>query len=815
MSDAKQVQKGMRIENRYRIVRKIAEGGMATVYQAQDERLSRPVAIKIMHTQLAQGVHREQFIARFRREATSAAQIANPHIVQVYDTGEFEGLDYLVMEYVHGVNLRYEMNMHGTFSVKDTLRLLAQTLDGLASAHIAGVVHRDIKPENILINDRGNVQITDFGLARAISQATLSSTGLLLGTAAYLAPEMIEKNLATPQGDLYSAGTMAWEMLAGKVPFTADNPVTLVFKHVHEDTPSITTVCTGINIKVAKFLEKLTSRDMNLRPDNASEALAELRTISKELTSKDWSYRFKESEIQSEDVLDDSTMLINSRKLDNLKISNENEVENANEEDTSYTHQNTIENPSNSEETSELNEKTAKDSANETSESENIINLPDFLDNDIRSVNDDDIPLPPSKKSNELNEHNELNQDKSYDIAESENNLISKDNTQAKNSSTNNITQAMPWRSAKTSDVDYNYNNDPLEDFNDSNLPTIALEKSKIYSNSSKTKETQGKTSRKKVIFIAITILASIFIVACAIIWYFYGPNSYWTLPKPDDLSCSRTKTCKIADIKWENYERTLKVAGIPYKVELEYSDDIDSGNVISTTPDLVGSHINKHNHEYAKIIVSRGIKQATIPIDILSSKSNKPIEILRKAGFTNIIHRDILDMYSLDVPKGEIIDVSPQAGTTTDHNKPVTVILSKGPMPVEMPDIVNKSKDNAQQSLNDLKLNATYSEEYSDTVSKGNVISASKPKGEKLHWGDSVSIVISKGPQTVIMPDVRGKNKDEARKILEDLGLQVKISAPLGDFTHVVRLQSTSPGKEVRLKDNSGNATVITLTVV
>lgn len=815
MSDAKQVQKGMRIENRYRIVRKIAEGGMATVYQAQDERLGRPVAIKIMHTQLAQGVHREQFIARFRREATSAAQIANPHIVQVYDTGEFEGLDYLVMEYVHGVNLRYEMNMHGTFSVKDTLRLLAQTLDGLASAHIAGVVHRDIKPENILINDRGNVQITDFGLARAISQATLSSTGLLLGTAAYLAPEMIEKNLATPQGDLYSAGTMAWEMLAGKVPFTADNPVTLVFKHVHEDTPSITTVCTGINIKVAKFLEKLTSRDMNLRPDNASEALAELRTISKELTSKDWSYRFKESEIQSEDVLDDSTMLINSRKLDNLKISNENEVENANEEDTSYTHQNTIENPSNSEETSELNEKTAKDSANETSESENIINLPDFLDNDIRSVNDDDIPLPPSKKSNELNEHNELNQDKSYDIAESENNLISKDNTQAKNSSTNNITQAMPWRSAKTSDVDYNYNNDPLEDFNDSNLPTIALEKSKIYSNSSKTKETQGKTSRKKVIFIAITILASIFIVACAIIWYFYGPNSYWTLPKPDDLSCSRTKTCKIADIKWENYERTLKVAGIPYKVELEYSDDIDSGNVISITPDLVGSHINKHNHEYAKIIVSRGIKQATIPIDILSSKSNKPIEILRKAGFTNIIHRDILDMYSLDVPKGEIIDVSPQAGTTTDHNKPVTVILSKGPMPVEMPDIVNKSKDNAQQLLNDLKLNATYSEEYSDTVSKGNVISASKPKGEKLHWGDSVSIVISKGPQTVIMPDVRGKNKDEARKILEDLGLQVKISAPLGDFTHVVRLQSTSPGKEVRLKDNSGNATVITLTVV
>ena len=143
------------------------------MYEAVDERLGRTVAIKVMHTQLAQGPHRDQFVERFRREANSAAAIANPHIVQVYDTGEFNGLDFLVMEYVHGVNLRHEMNVQGTFSVRETLRVIAETLDGLASAHRAGVVHRDIKPENILINDRGHVQITDFGLAKAASQATL------------------------------------------------------------------------------------------------------------------------------------------------------------------------------------------------------------------------------------------------------------------------------------------------------------------------------------------------------------------------------------------------------------------------------------------------------------------------------------------------------------------------------------------------------------------------------------------------------------------------------------------------------------------
>ncbi len=172
-----------------RVIRKIAEGGMATVYEAEDTRLERRVAIKIMHMQLAQGAHREQFVERFHREAKSAAAIANPHIVQVYDTGEFNGLDYLVMEYVHGVNLRHDMNLQGTFSVREMLRVISETLDGLAAAHRVGVVHRDIKPENILINDRGHVQITDFGLAKAASQATLSTTGMLLGTAAYLAPE--------------------------------------------------------------------------------------------------------------------------------------------------------------------------------------------------------------------------------------------------------------------------------------------------------------------------------------------------------------------------------------------------------------------------------------------------------------------------------------------------------------------------------------------------------------------------------------------------------------------------------------------------
>ena len=762
MDESSQAQEGMCIENRYRIVRKIAQGGMATVYQAQDERLDRPVAIKIMHTQLAQGVHRQQFIARFRREATSAAAIANPHIVQVYDTGEYEGLDYLVMEYVHGVNLRYEMNTQGTFSVRDTLRLLAETLDGLASAHQAGVVHRDIKPENILINDRGHVQITDFGLARAISQATLSSTGLLLGTAAYLAPELIEHNLATPQGDLYSAGMMAWEMLAGRVPFTADNPVTLVFKHVHENTPSISTACPEINEKVAQFISKLTARDMNERPDNASEALAQLRALSKQLQPEDWQYKLQEPE--------DQQSLLNLSPLENLNAS----AEHAD---------------------SDSDLKSSKD------------------ENDTKDINADNF----AENSSVNTENND------YDDAT----IMLQQN---KNLSSSSEDYSEASNKTYTETMSYNSKDDPLSEFDDSNMPTIAISAKNLSANNGSnsiiptlqpkdSNNRNSKNSKKKAFIIAGSSTAVVLVAAIAGgLWYMLGPGSYWTLPKPDDLQCSNRAACKITDINWQQYEHTLKVAGIPYTVSQNYSDDVPAGKVLETNPDVVGGHIGKHGNNRLRVVLSLGIRKSTIPKDITDPNSyngKNPIKALKKAGFTNIVHHKSSDIYSLEIPEGSVIDISPDPGTRMNHNDEVSVLLSKGPMPVQMPEVVNHTKAEADAALSDAKLSVTYDEENSDTVAKGKIISSSVDAGTQLHWGDSVKLVVSKGPKTITLPNVCGKNTDEARRIIEGLGLQVKISAPLGDFMHVVRFQSPSGGSEVPVKDARGNATVVTLTVI
>ncbi|MFU0524763.1 protein kinase domain-containing protein [Gardnerella pickettii] len=761
-----QAQLGMCIENRYRIVKKIAEGGMATVYKAQDERLNRPVALKIMHTQLAQGLHREQFIARFRREATSAASIANPHIVQVYDTGEFEGLDYLVMEYVHGVNLRYEMNKYGTFSVKDTLRVLAQTLDGLASAHLAGVVHRDIKPENILINDRGNVQITDFGLARAISQATLSSTGLLLGTAAYLAPEMIEKNLATPQGDLYSAGMMAWEMLAGRVPFNADNSVTLVFKHVHEDTPSIKTVCKDINSSVADFLSSITAREMEKRPSDASKALNILRRVCSGLSEEEWQYKF--------------------------------EVD--------------------------------LDAENQSFEGSIITNKLEDKNSNLKSQ----IPLPPSINSNTFNSNTLGNSDSSNDTISNTkelNKTVDMDKTTDIDKTADiDATQALSTKNSDFNEGSSNYSSstssNPLEDFNDNNMLTVTMRAPQFISERLKAKRDKsnnandnGKKTRKNIIIISASCAAiAAAAVAFGAYWYYLGPGSYWSLPKPNTQECASQSACKITNVPWAEYERTLKISNIPYSVSKDFSDNIPEGNIILTNPDFSGGKISKRNNGRVKIVVSKGVRKSTIPEDIIDPTSNAgkdPIKALKKAGFTSITHKSSEDIYSLEIPKGCVVEISPTPGMQMNHNKNITVILSKGPMPVSMPDVVNLTKEEADKAFNEAKLVPNYSEEFNDKVEKGKIISASVQKGTQMHWGDKLDVVVSKGPKTITMPDVRNKNANDARRILESLGLKVNISAPLGDLMHTVRFQSAAPGSQVRVLDESGNPTTVTLTII
>lgn len=748
------------IEGRYRIVRNIAEGGMATVYEAIDERLGRTVAIKVMHTQLAKGPHREQFVERFRREANSAASIANPHIVQVYDTGEFNGLDFLVMEYVHGVNLRHEMNVQGTFSVRETLRVVAETLDGLASAHRAGVVHRDIKPENILINDRGHVQITDFGLAKAASQATLSSTGMLLGTAAYLAPEMIENNQATAQGDLYSVGIMAWEMLTGKVPFDSDNPVTLVFKHVHEDVPSVATVCQGIDPSVAAFIAHLTARQVDARPADGAAAAEELSQLAAKLPLEAWQYR-----LYAEPIGGDHTDATAAALVGNIA------------------------------EQAPLTGVPAGAATFEPS-------VPAFLADDVASNTTDtggaaDVnpPAPPVAPTTAL------------------------DSSTPADASAPYKTQIMAQSGSETQVL-------PQAGDAFTRAPALSDEPD-VASNGTGPKK---QRSKKPLIIVLVIVLVLAAIGGTAGWWWFAGPGSYWSVPKPNDVTCDANAgtECSLTGADWATYESTLKALGIPYKTHKEYSDDVAEGKIISSsvnkTKAVVNSHISKRANQELTVVVSKGVRMATIPKDILDANSangKNPLNALKKAGFDNVKHDESKDEYSMDTPQGVALTISPDPGTTANHNDEVTITLSKGPMPVTMPDIVGKTQYEMQAALGELKLTANVTEQYDDKVEAGQVISASQEAGARLKWGDSVDVVISKGPEMATIPSgLVGKQERAVTKTLEGLGFKVKTDKVLGGLFGTVRTVKSgdtdlSNGGKIRLRDANGNPTVITLTIV
>ncbi|PJM79721.1 protein kinase domain-containing protein [Bifidobacterium scaligerum] len=705
------------IEGRYRIVRNIAEGGMATVYEAVDERLGRTVAIKIMHTQLAQGPHRDQFVERFRREANSAAAIANPHIVQVYDTGEYNGLDFLVMEYVHGVNLRHEMNLQGTFSVRETVRVIAETLDGLAAAHRIGVVHRDIKPENILLNDRGHVQITDFGLAKAASQATLSSTGMLLGTAAYLAPEMIEHNQATPQGDLYSVGIMAWEMLTGKVPFDSDNPVTLVFKHVHEDVPPVSTVCTGIDPSIAAFVSHLTARQVEERPADGMTAAEELRQIAAKLPLEAWQYRLHaESEIS--DRTDATAPALVGRIGESVHPSH------------------IADNP-------------APTSA-----------MP---------------PAPPAAPTTALE-------------------------TQAERTQVMGVAQSNALGDQPTDTV----------------IPTeVHLDE--------RSADQPSKHNRKPLIIALAVLLIVALVAGGGAWWWFAGPGSYWSVPQPEDVSCAADDTeCALTGADWTTYESLLKTAGIPYTMTQGYSDTVAEGHVISASVDAadayVGTHIGRRSDQQLTVVVSKGVRMVTIPSDILDATSTNgkdPLNALKKAGFDKVTHDSGKDDYSLDVPEGAALTISPDPGTTLKHNSEVTITLSKGPKPVTMPDVTDMTKDEVQSALEELNLTANITEEYDDKIAAGKVISTSQEAGTQLKWGDSVDVVISKGPETITLENYVGQKASTAKAALEKLGFTVSVESQItvdSSKDKTVASQNPVGGTVVRLRDANGNPTAITL---
>ncbi|MEU8504300.1 Stk1 family PASTA domain-containing Ser/Thr kinase [Streptomyces brevispora] len=297
---------GQLLDGRYRIDARIAVGGMATVYRAMDTRLDRVLALKVMHPALATDA---SFVERFIREAKSVAGLAHPNVVAVFDQGAQGGYVYLAMEYVAGCTLRDVLRERGALQPRAALDILEPVLAALGAAHRAGFVHRDMKPENVLIGDDGRVKVADFGLVRAVGTVT-DTTGSVLGTVSYLAPEQIERGTADTRADVYACGVVLYEMLTGTKPHAGDSPAQVIYQHLNEDVPAPSAVVPGLAPELDELVASATARDPEVRPFDAVALLAESLRARSGLTDAQLDSIPPQARAGARDAAEDRTSVI-------------------------------------------------------------------------------------------------------------------------------------------------------------------------------------------------------------------------------------------------------------------------------------------------------------------------------------------------------------------------------------------------------------------------------------------------------------------------------------------------------------------------
>lgn len=267
--------------NRYEIIRKIGDGGMAFVYEAKDRLLNRVVAVKVLRPEF---VDDEEFLAKFKREAEAVANISHPNIVNVYDVGCDGKVNYIVMEYVDGQNLKEIIKSEGTLDEYTALDITKQIAKALGAAHKKGVIHRDIKPHNILISKEGrDVKVADFGIAKAATNSTMTNIGSIIGSVHYFSPEQAKGKPVKNNADLYSLGIVLYEMLLGKVPFKGDSPISIALQHINEDIEFSSEEKTQIPQSIRTLIKKLTEKSPEDRYQSSEEVIEDIEYIEQNI----------------------------------------------------------------------------------------------------------------------------------------------------------------------------------------------------------------------------------------------------------------------------------------------------------------------------------------------------------------------------------------------------------------------------------------------------------------------------------------------------------------------------------------------------
>ena len=612
---------------------------MATVYRAHDRRLDRTVALKLMHVHLADS---PDFVSRFRREARAAARLSNPGVVAVYDQGSLDGVAYLVMEYVEGPTLR-DLIAAGPLSVKEALGLVAQLLRPLGAAHRAGLVHRDIKPENVLLPSDGSVaKVADFGLARAVTEVTQTTTGNVLGTVAYLAPELITSGDSTSRADVFSAGVVLYELLTGEQPFTADSPIQIAFRNVHEDVPLPSKLVPDMPADVDELVATMTRREPQDRPADADEALALLRNVVDELTDSELSVRRGggTGSIRTQQVMTANAQAARSA-IDNEPQESEDE---ASSEDSTHAGMRTVSLPIGSigpdakGRTRALSRKAVAADAQRTTAVPTRGRGPGDLKRRTAIIVG---LLAVAGTGAGATWYLTVGPGRRVPVP----NIVGMSEDQAQLALEK---QGLDWGT-------------PTRAYSDT-VPAGSVV------------SCQPKVGQKVGLGQAVTAVIS---------------RGVETKTVPDVVGKTKDQASAV-----------IKGAGLTLgDVTEQYSASVDSGKVISSDPKA--GKVIEHTAKIS-IVVSKGKEPATIP-DVTGQSEDEAKKTLEDAGLKKgKVSKD----YSDSVAKGNVISSSPIAGASGYYKgDSVDLTISKGPEKVTIPDVTGKSQDEAKKTLEDAGL--------------------------------------------------------------------------------------------------------------
>ncbi|MCH1868257.1 Stk1 family PASTA domain-containing Ser/Thr kinase [Nocardioides sp. CFH 31398] len=739
---------GRLVDGRYRVGPRIARGGMATVHVASDTRLDRTVALKVMHSALGDD---EEFVARFVREARSAARLSHPNVVAVHDQGEDGGLVYLVMEHLPGRTLRDVVRDEAPMPPARALRTLEPVLAALAAAHRAGIVHRDVKPENVLIADvspghteaGARVKVADFGLAKAVSAESqhTATGGVLIGTVSYLAPELLTDGRADPRVDVYAAGIVLHELLTGLKPHRGDTPIQIAYHHVHTDVPAPSASVPGVPAYVDALVARACVRDPGQRPADAGVLLRHVRRVLQALDAG---------------VVDDPDLVQDLRPVPPPPPEAPTPYDAAGP-DGDPTHEAAA---------------VAAPAVGGTEDSDT------WLFGSGRG----DAPWPPADDAA---------------AAEPPVALPRPDPTRERGPQTR-------VRPGATDQPDQPDRPDRYGRRDTRDLPAVPAyappapapvppgarpggsgPRGPAARTAGSGRPGRGRSRRRAWLVGALVLLLAA------------GAGGWW-------LGFGRwTDTPGVVGLDEQAAAERLQDVGLDAEVTEEYSETVPAGEVMSTDP-ARGDRV---------------LDGGTVTLTL--SLGPERVEVPRLRGRTedqaqdallglDLVVGDGLEQYSDSIDEGDVVGTDPEAGTELSPGSRVSIVVSLGPEPVTVEELAGQDADEVEQRYTDAGLEVVRTEESSDTVEEGLVVSSSPGAGEELLPGETLEIVVSTGAEGVVIPEgIVNSTVDEARRTLEDLGLVVVEEG--GGIFELGYVTDVDPGEGETVEPGS----TVTLTVL